>query len=239
MKNILILLLTISAFNLTAQTNHPNIANTGTNTNAFIPKGWKMIYQAHGDLNKDNLVDEALIIENTNPKNIIKNDGMGGDKLNVNPRILLILLKQKSGYQLIAQNQKFIPTENDTVTTCLTDPLQETKAVDILRGALVLSYQYWLSCGSYEVSSVDYTFRYQNNKFQLIGFDQSGYSRSSGEKSATSINFSTQKISSTYGGNMFDEKADKPKTTWKKLNWKKLLTLDEMNEDWATKLADL
>ncbi|MDQ0636821.1 hypothetical protein QF042_000386 [Pedobacter sp. W3I1] len=229
----------IISVQLFAQSDHPKIPEKGINTNAFIPKGWKMIYQAKGDLNKDNLPDEAIIIQNTNPKNIIKNDRMGGDKLNVNPRMLLVLFKTSGKYSLQAQNNKFIPTENDTVSTCLADPLQETGAISIKNGVLTLSYQYWLSCGSYEVSNLDYTFRFQNQKMELIGFHIGSYSRSSGEETITSLNFSTRKKSETSGGNMFSDKSNKPKTVWKKFNWGRLFTLDEMAEELANKISEI
>ncbi|MGN7987386.1 hypothetical protein ACTJKC_08600 [Pedobacter sp. 22226] len=239
MKIILVVLLSLISIHLFAQADHPQIPKTGANINSFIPKGWKVIYKVKGDLNKDNVPDEAIIIQNTNPKNIIKNGSMGGNKLNVNPRMLLVLFKTPGQYQLQAQNTRFIPTENDTVSTCLADPLQETGAIMIKNGTLILSYQYWLSCGSYEVSNLDYTFRFQNQKMELIGFDISSYSRSSGEETITSLNFSTRKKSETSGGNMFSDKTNKPKTVWKKFNWGKLFTLEEMTKELSQKLSEM
>ncbi|MFC3561399.1 hypothetical protein [Pedobacter jamesrossensis] len=239
MKQILVLLFSLTSLNLFAQSDNPAIQQTGATANLFIPKGWKQIYSAKGDLNKDNMADEVIIIQNTNPKNIIKNDGMGGAQLNVNPRMILVLFKMAKGYQLKAKNTKFIPTENDTVSTCLADPLQETGAINIKNGALILSYQYWLSCGSYGVTNMDYTFRFQNQKFELIGCDTKSFSRSSGEEDIISLNFSTRKKSETSGGNMFDDKTNKPKTVWKKLAWDRLFTLDEMTEELAEKVSAL
>ncbi|SDG05654.1 hypothetical protein SAMN05421827_10368 [Pedobacter terrae] len=239
MRNITGILLLLISVQLFAQSDHPQIPKTGTNINAFVPKGWKIIYRAKGDLNKDHLPDEAIIIQNTNPKNIIKNDGMGSDQLNVNPRMLLVLFKTSGNYSLQAQNTNFIPTENDAENTCLADPLQETGAISIKNGVLILSYQYWLSCGSYGVSNVDYTFRFQNQKMELIGFQTGEYSRSSGEENITSINFSTRKKSETSGGNMFSDKTNKPKTVWKKFNWGRLFTLDEMTEELTQKFSEI
>ena len=39
--------------------------------------------------------------------------------------------------------------------------------------------------------------------------------RNSGNQEEFSINFSTNKVKITTGGNMFDEKANKPKEEWK------------------------
>lgn len=239
MRNITGLLLLLISAQLFAQSNNPQIPKTDINTNAFVPKGWKIIYRAKGDLNKDHLPDEAIIIQNTNPENIIKNEGMGIDKLNLNPRMLLVLFKTSGNYSLQSKNAIFIPTENNEENTCLADPLEETGAINIKNGTLTLSYQYWLSCGSYWVNNADYTFRFQNQKMELIGFDAESYSRSSGEQTTTSVNFSTRKKSETSGGNMFSDKINKPKTVWKKFNWGRLLTLDEMTEELAQKLAEI
>lgn len=239
MRNITGILLLLISVHLFAQSDHPQTPKTGTNINAFVPKGWKIIYRAKGDLNKDHLADEAIIIQNTNPKNIIKNEGMGSDKLNLNPRMLLVLFKTSGNYSLQAQNTSFIPLENDAENTCLADPLQETGAINIKNGTLILSYQYWLSCGSYGVNNLDYTFRFQNQKMELIGFDTESYSRSSGEETITSLNFSTRKKSETSGGNMFSDKTNKPKTVWKKFDWGRLFTLDEMTEELARKLSEI
>lgn len=239
MRNITGILLLLISVQLFAQSDHPQIPKTGTNINAFVPKGWKIIYRAKGDLNKDHLADEAIIIQNTNPKNIIKNEGMGSDKLNLNPRMLLVLFKTSGNYSLQDQNTSFIPLENDAENTCLADPLQETGGINIKNGTLILSYQYWLSCGSYGVSNLDYTFRFQNQKMELIGFDTESYSRSSGEETITSLNFSTRKKSETSGGNMFSDKTNKPKTVWKKFDWGRLFTLDEMTEELARKLSEI
>jgi len=239
MKNSLFILFSLISIQLYAQTDHPQIPKTGANANAFVPKGWKVIYRDKGDLNKDHLPDEAIIIENTNPKNIIKNENLGSEKLNTNPRMLLVLFKTSGNYSLQAQNTDFIPTENDIENTCLADPLSETGAITIKNGVLILSYQYWLSCGSYSVSNVDYTFRFQNQKMELIGIQRDEYSRSSGDENITSINFSTRKKSETYGGKMFSEKPNKTKTVWKKFNWGRLLTLDEMKKEIAQKLSEI
>ena len=70
--------------------------------NDFIPKGWKILkdengsnFIAKGDLNKDKLEDVAIIIEKNDKKNIKKNDNFGPNELNLNPRILIILFKEK------------------------------------------------------------------------------------------------------------------------------------------------
>lgn len=47
-----------------AQSDDPVKPTSCSNVQAFIPKGWKMILQNEGDLNKDVLADEIIVIEN-------------------------------------------------------------------------------------------------------------------------------------------------------------------------------
>lgn len=198
----------------------------------FVPKSWTVLYHVQGDLNKDKVDDHAMIIENTDPKNFKKNEGLGADQLNLNPRILLIFFQNKDGYALAAKNDKgFIPPENSEDSPCLEDPISETKGISIEKGLLKVAFNYWLSCGSWSVNAATYTFRFQNNGFDLIGFDHSEYHRANGEKSDTSINFSTKKKSETTGGNMADDDSTNQKTVWSTIRSNKLYDLQTIDEN--------
>lgn len=231
---IFILFLTsfVLSFTVTAQTDHPAIQPSGKSSDDFVPDGWKIIARADGDVNKDGLEDVALVIENTNPANFIRNDGMGGDTLNINPRILIVLLKNSQGnFTLAAKNNRFIPPQNNQESPCLLDPFGENGGIIIEKGLLKIHFQNFYSCGAWEIYSYDYTFRFQNHKFELIGYDASSIHRSSGETSYTSINFSTKKMSETSGGNEFFEEKNKPQTTWKKINIAKLPDVAGITEE--------
>ncbi len=224
--SILFFLIEISLFG-------QDIAQKGKTIGDFVPTNWKILKQAEGDLNKDKKNDFVLIIENTDSANILQNENLGSTFLNTNPRYLLILFKTDDGFELKELNKTFLPSENDVDATCLMDPLSEGE-IHIGNGAFQLSLHYWLSCGSWYTSTNTYTFRYQKNEFELIGFDATGFHRASGEMSSTSINFSTKKMSITTGGNIFDEDADeneiiaKEKTEWKTFQIDKLKNLKEM-----------
>ena len=196
----------------------------------FIPTGWKKILTTNGDLNKDKLEDTVIVIEKEDKKNIKKNDVLGPDYLNLNPRILLVLFKQKDGtYILASKNDKgFIQSENDEENPALMDTLT---GISIKNNILRINFDYFLSAGSYSASQTIFIFRFQNNKFELIGLDNNSFMRNSGEQEEFSINFSTNKIKTTTGGNMFDEKLNKPKEKWKNVNFKRKYTLDEMSDD--------
>ena len=61
--------------------------------------------------------------------------------------------------------------------------------------------------------------------------------RNSGNQEEFSINFSTNKVKITTGGNMFDEKANKPKEEWKTIKTNKKYVLDEMTSDIIDEIA--
>ena len=214
-----------------------NFPQKAKSINDFIPKGWKILkdengsnFIAKGDLNKDKLEDVAIIIEKNDKKNIKKNDNFGPDELNLNPRILLILFKEKDGtYSLVAKNDKgFIKSEGSEDNPALMDTLSD---ICIKKNVLKITFNYFMSAGSWATSTEVYIFRFQNNRFELIGYESNAYMRNSGEEEKRSINFSTNKVKSTTGGNMFEEKENKPKHEWKDVEFEKKYILDKMTEN--------
>ena len=207
--------------------NFPQKAKT---VNDFIPKGWKKILTTNGDLNKDKLEDTVIVIEKEDKKNIKKNDGFGPEELNLNPRILLVLFKQKDGtYVLASKNDKgFIKSEGNDNNPALMDTLDD---IIIKNNVLKIVFNYFMSAGSWWTSTNVYIFRFQNNVFELIGYESNAYMRNTGEEERVSINFSTNKAKITTGGNMFEENENHPKDEWRYLKFEKKYILDEMTEN--------
>ena len=205
--------------------------------NDFIPKGWKEILATSGDLNKDKLEDVVIIIEKDDEKNIKKNNTIGPNYLNLNPRILLILFKQKDGtYILVDKNDKgFIQSENDEQNPTLMDTLS---GIDIKNNTLKISHDNFLSVETWSALQSVFTFRFQNNRFELIGFDNNLFVRNSGEQEKFSINFLTNKIKTTSGGNIFNKKLNNPKEKWGNNNIKKKYILEEMTKDTLDEILD-
>lgn len=180
----------------------------GNKMEDFVPKHWSAIMKVDGDLNKDGLTDTALIVEQENPNNISITEY--NDTLNTNPRALLVLFKQENGtYKLAAKNDKgFIEPPKES--SSLLDPLEEGD-INIKNNTLRLKFQYFFSAGSWYITNVEYVFRYQNSHFELIGVETNSFHRATGEETIVSFNLSTNKLETTMGGNVFEEKENNPK----------------------------
>jgi len=198
----------------------------------FVPKNWKIIAKAEGDLNADKVADLVIVIEDTKMKNILSNnDGLGASALNTNPRLLLVLFKNsKNKFYLDEKNRINIPSEGNLENPCLEDPFLSSKGIEITKGLLKLSLRYWLSCGSWEMNVNDYTFRLKNNQFELIGYDTFSLHRASGEIEESSYNFLTKKKSITTGKNISEED-EKLITQWSKIISKTKLTFSNIEKD--------
>lgn len=199
----------------------------------FVPKNWKIIAKAEGDLNTDKITDLVLVIEDTKEKNIVSNNGLGASTLNTNPRLLLVLFKNnKNKFYLDKKNKINIPSEGSIENPCLEDPFLSSKGIEITKGLLKLSLRYWLSCGSWEMNVNDYTFRLKNNQFELIGYDTFSLHRASGEIDESSYNFLTKKKCYTTGENISTSpEEEKSITQWSTIVTKSKLTFSNIEKD--------
>lgn len=170
----------------------------------WVPSGWKLIANATGDLNQDGAEDALLVVEEQNADNLVENDGFGARVMNLNPRRLIVLFNTANGYRKMVSNDSLIPREHDSEIPCLADPLQEG-GVAIDRGRILVELGTWLSCGSYGVTHLTFTFRFEDDRLRLIGYDLSEFSRSSGEATAYSVNYLTGRIKTTTGENVFED----------------------------------
>ena len=180
----------------------------------FIPKGWEQLDIAKGDLNKDKLEDVVIVIGNP----VINSD---------DDSVLLVLFKEKDGtYSLVAKNDKNF--SKSYIGGFVLDEIR------IKNNILEIEF---FTVNIYNMNKI-YTFRFQNNRFELIGFEENSYDKVTGEADGTSINFSTNKMKITTGGNAFDEKKDNPKDEWRNVKFKKKYILDEMTESTMNEILD-
>lgn len=188
-----IFLIFIQTFVL-GQEKFPTLSSQGKSLNELIPKKWSVLSSAEGDLNKDGITDLVFVIENTDKSNFqINENEFGKDSINLNPRILAIYFGTKSGnYTKNLESNEFIILQDSPT---MDEPFD---GVEILKnGVLKINFHFWFSAGSWWMSNHSYKFRFQNNQFELIGYDANEIHRATLETHSYSINFSTRKMETT------------------------------------------
>ena len=216
---ILILAISINIFGVTFPEKSKEIKD-------FVPKNWKILAKETGDLNKDGIEDTVLIIENTNPSISLKNSKTKDEEMQLQTRILLILFKDRNNeYILIEKNDnEFMESENTDDMPSLMDPLMKSN-IKIKNNVLMINFDYLMAMGSWETISITYIFRYDGNRFLLIGLDCYIEIRDTHRVHEYSLNFSTQKIKITEDTN---KKESKPKVIWKDIKPEKKYYLENM-----------
>ena len=182
----------------------------------FVPENEKIFKKISGDLNGDGKNDVILLTTETNEFAFID----GEDR---NNRGIVIAFKKDNGYELIARMPYcFSPEPSDDYYQGI------SLKVEIKNGKLYISHTY----GRY--GNYAYTFRYQNNYFEVIGFDYN--TRIDEEESiifeTKSINFLTKKmkvqteILHWYGEEQIKDKEE----TWHNITIKNLVKLTDIDD---------
>jgi hypothetical protein len=192
---------------------------------SHLPKGWKVIEMASGDLNADGRADLVFVREEDDPKKVIKklpaNDGVR----NYNPRVLTVLLAEECGYRKLGEFGKLIPPAFDDEYESFDDRFG---GISLKKGILNIRFRYWASAGAWRMCMEDYKFRQESGRLRLIGSETDTFHRGSGEKDLVSTNYLTGKIKRTSGLNEFDEKESKPKIEWEALPSRKPIYLEDL-----------
>src|SRR5688572_17460630 len=76
---------------------YPTIDAAAAACEGFAPKNWTVVSKSEGDLNGDKLTDCVLVVQGTDKKFLYKNEGLGTDVFDTNPRILVIAFRQSDG----------------------------------------------------------------------------------------------------------------------------------------------
>ncbi|UII28298.1 hypothetical protein LVD15_07685 [Fulvivirga maritima] len=234
-RSIITGLLLIGGFYASAQTGIPELKQKGNDLSDLTFKEWKIIAEAKGDLNKDGIEDLAFVIQNTDDKNLQLNDGLGVDTVDLNPRVLGIYFGQSDGsYQKQLQSNEFIilrdsPTMDEPFDGILIDK----------NGVLQIDFHFWYSAGSWYMSNHQYKFRYQNQRFELIGYESDETHRATMNSTNYSINFSTRKMSIatiTYNEDTDEEEESK---VWKSFELEKLPSIKSLKKPFEWKFQDI
>jgi len=185
----------------------------------FVPEGSVLFKKYNGDLNKDGKEDCIIITKKTNKDNIVMNDY--DEKVDRNRRGIIVLFKNEASYELAAENYDCFSSENEDGGVYYPPELWiETK-----KGNLIIHYLH----GRYGVWR--YTFRYNKNDFELIGYDQSDNWGPVTQRN-TSINFITKRkqLKVNTNSNATTDGEEIFKETWEKIKIKKLITLSEIKD---------
>ncbi len=197
------------------QADFPEIVKTGATVSDFVPAGFKIVKSASGDLNGDKTADTALHLIGTFKQFLNKNENLGSDVFDTNPRMLVILFRDKIGgaFSLAEQSNTFIITPDSPVSS---EPFQD---ISIKAGILKIDFELWQSAGGWGATNASYKFRFQNGEFALVGAERTDYMRNTGKSEKLSYNFLTGRVNATTG-NISNNK--KRKSTWKKIKIDKL-----------------
>lgn len=182
-----------------------------------LPKGYKLFEEIMGDLNGDGIKDYILIVKGKD-KNAITENRLD-ELVDLSRRGIMIYLSEKKGFFLALKNLDCFSSENEDGGVYYAPEL----LISARKGKLYIEYNH----GRY--GNWQYTFRYQNSDFELIGYDNSNNYGPIINRT-TSINFLTKmkqtkenmnKDIEESGEEVFEEK-------WGKINIDKLYKLSEI-----------
>lgn len=181
---------------------YPKLAKEAADAAGFVLAGWKIEIQHKGDLNADGADDLLMVLRRDDPANVLKNEGLGENPLDTNPRILAAAFAVGKTYRLALENHTLIPRHiNPTLEDALSDG-----DVTIDRGSILVQMKFFANAGSWEMFNASYRLRYRNGRFGLIGYDRVSVHRASGEVNEISINYLTYTVERAKGTIESDEK---------------------------------
>lgn len=210
MKNFFLIFLLLSFGSFSIQAQNKTIED-------FIPESYVLSEKVFGDLNKDNHEDCILIIKGTNEGNIVTN--RFDEIVDRNRRGIIILFKTQNGFKKATENLSCFYSENEDGGVYYAPEL----SFEVKRGNLLIHYAH----GRYGYWK--YTFRFQDSKFKLIGYDATNGGVVIRDE--TSINFLTKMKLFRENINEDAEGGDEVfKETWSKIVIDKLLNLSEIKD---------
>ncbi len=185
----------------------------------FLPKGFVVFKRINGDLNKDGIDDCVLIIKETNKAYFVKN--RFGKIVDRNRRGIIILFNKENHYNLAVENDTCFSSENEDGGVYMPPELW----VYVKNGNLYIHY------GHGRYGYWEYTFRFQNSDFELIGYDESD-NHGPLVKRKISINFSTKKklVKVNTSENVESDENEVFKTTTKNITINRLIKLSEIKD---------
>ncbi|RYY00694.1 MAG: hypothetical protein EOO53_21350 [Gammaproteobacteria bacterium] len=200
----------------------------GSTVSDFVPKGWKILDSATGDINLDGQKDAILALES---EQIFfhRFSKEPTDTASVTSRMLLILLSQPNSGSLVVHYSSgtFIPYRLSTW-----EPLE---GISVRRPGIVeMSFGHQYPLDSEYGMHVSYKFRFQAGKLVLIGADFRANLGRSWDYEDLSYNFITGRRSKIVGNEETDTKS---KPAWRSFQ-KKTILLSDMGEPFSIEIDE-
>lgn len=195
MKIFFFLILTFCAqTGFTQSFKYPELPAQGKTIKSLLPPQWKMISSARGDLNGDNTVDLAVVMEFYAA--VKENRAYGDNETELitevqRPRILAVYFKSGKHYKLAMQNNDFVLRSNEG--GIMGDPL---RPLTIHEEKLDLNFE----GGSIWKWKLNYGFKFKDHQWQLETASNYSFHDASGEmnnKVYDFINKTTKIVSGT------------------------------------------
>ncbi|MCK9907616.1 hypothetical protein MXD81_00635 [Microbacteriaceae bacterium K1510] len=207
---------------------YPRLVPHASSAEAFVPAGWRLESKVSGDLDGDGRADTVLVLREDTPRNVIDARAQGGpERYDTNPRILAVVFANAArGYDLVLENHTLVARTTEPSQQDPLDPAGvQAGGIEIKNGTLLVTLGYFGG----DMGHKTYTFRFQNDRFALIGYDSINVTRSTGAINQVSANYSTRRVK--YSAGMISSDADK--VTWATLPPKPLLTIDKVGDGLA------
>ena len=185
----------------------------GRGVDDLVPAGWEHT-EATGDLNKDGIVDLVVVATPDFKENTKTRDD--GYVYNFNQPLLAVYFGTAEGkMQLWRQYDQVVPARPDEYVSI------DVSLTITEKGVLRISLETFASMGGWGTEHSNFSFRYQDGDFYLIGKEYHSMSRNTGDMETTSENYLTWRRQ-VVTENAFEDSNVPRKETWTKLP-KKLL----------------
>ena len=185
----------------------------GRGVDDLVPKGW-VYTEATGDLNKDGIADLVVVATPDFKENTKTRDD--GFVYNFNQPLLAVYFGTAGGkMQLWRQYDQVIPARPDEYVSI------DTNLTITEKGVLRISLETFASMGGWGTEHSNFSYRYQDGDFYLIGKENQSMSRNTGEMETTSENYLTWRRQ-VVKENVFEDSNVTKTEKWTKLPRKSL-----------------
>ncbi len=185
----------------------------GRGVDDLVPAGWEHT-EATGDLNKDGIVDLVVVATPDFKENTKTRDD--GYVYNFNQPLLAVYFgTAEEKMQLWRQYDQVVPARPDEYVSI------DVSLTITEKGVLRISLETFASMGGWGTENSNFSFRYQDGDFYLIGKEYHSMSRNTGDMETTSENYLTWRRQ-VVTENAFEDSNVPRKETWTKLPKKPL-----------------